>query len=191
MSLLIEVLNLSPTSGTDFCRHSELLSTCQPRTTPKLMDKPKESTKSSNNISGVQSTTNKKIGSTSLPWWNLPTIIIYMPQLRFPHSLQTTGSTLVSAFPFRRFPLIRRLRCVPTCYKMSIVTSASSFVPLANSIKLTLTDITSQPPVLAWSSTTNLVAFRSTLPPTFRVEYECIMVVFTLSLGQSIFRLFV
>ena len=71
------------------------------------MAKLKESTKSSNNTSGVQSTNNKTIGWTSLPWRNLPTIIVSMPQLRFPHSLQTTVSTLVSTFPFLRFLSIR------------------------------------------------------------------------------------
>ena len=57
MSLLIEVLNLSPTYGADYYRHSGLMWICQPRNTLKLMAKPKESTKSSNNTSVVQSTT--------------------------------------------------------------------------------------------------------------------------------------
>ena len=117
---------------------------CHLYTILKLMDKPKESTKSSNNTSGVQSATNKKIGWISFPWWNLPTIIVSMPQLRFPHSLQTTVSTLVSTFPLQRFPSICRPRCVPTLYQMFIVTSPLISVPLANNIKLTLIDI-------AWS----------------------------------------
>ena len=98
MSPLIKVLNLSHTSGANFCRHSGLLHTYQQRITLKQMAKPRDSTKSSNNNSGVQSATNKKIGWISLPWQNLPTIIVCIPQLRFPHSLQIMVSTLVSAF---------------------------------------------------------------------------------------------
>ena len=159
MSPLIEVLHLSPTCGVDFYRHSGLPWTCQQRIILKRMAKLRESIKSSNNTSGVQSITNEKIGWISVQWRIFSTIIVSMPQLRFPHSLQTTVSTIFPAFPFRRFPSIHRRRGVPTPYKMSIVTSPSSSVPLANSIKLTLTDIawfgcyvsTLQPPVHALS----------------------------------------
>ena len=99
------------------------------------MAKAKESTKSSNNTSGVQLATNKTIGWTSLPWRDLPTIAVSMPQSRFPHSLKITVCTLVSAFPFRRYPSIRRSRSVHTPYKMCIVTSPSSSVSLENSNK--------------------------------------------------------
>ena len=149
-----------------FCKNLGLLWTCQHHITLKRMSEPRESTKSSNNTSGVQSATNKKIGWISFPWWNLPTIIVSMPRLRFPHSLQTMVSTCVSTFPFLRFPFIRCPSCVPTLYKMSIVTSPLSSVSLVNSIRITMT-------VVTWPrrpSQSVTWAFRLALPPTFQIH---------------------
>ena len=97
-------------------------------------------------------------------------ISIHASTIGFPHYSQTMGSTLVSTFPFLQFPPIRRQICVPALCNMSIVisplTTLNHFATTRPYAKLYYKKLGP----FRIIELINLVTFRLTLPPTFRIH---------------------